>query len=57
MAINPYRLLCPSDRKIRRVYIHQPKNMDIIFLRALKIETVIGVFEWERQIKQTVVLD
>ncbi|OQY52696.1 MAG: dihydroneopterin aldolase [Candidatus Parabeggiatoa sp. nov. 2] len=31
--------------------------MDIIFLKALKIETVIGVFDWEREIKQTVVLD
>ncbi|MDM8557345.1 dihydroneopterin aldolase [Candidatus Parabeggiatoa sp. HSG14] len=31
--------------------------MDIIFLRALKIETVIGIFDWEREIKQTVVLD
>jgi dihydroneopterin aldolase len=31
--------------------------MDIIFLKALEIETVIGVFDWERQIKQTVVLD
>ncbi|KHD10695.1 dihydroneopterin aldolase [Candidatus Thiomargarita nelsonii] len=31
--------------------------MDIIYLRELKIETIIGVFDWERQIKQTVVLD
>ena len=31
--------------------------MDIVYLRDLKIETVIGIFEWERQIKQTVVLD
>jgi dihydroneopterin aldolase len=31
--------------------------MDIIYLNALKIETVIGVYDWERQIKQTVVLD
>ena len=31
--------------------------MDIIYLRELKIETVIGIFDWERQIKQTVVLD
>lgn len=30
---------------------------DIIFLRDLRVETVIGVFDWERQIKQTVVLD
>ncbi len=31
--------------------------MDIIYLRGLKIETIIGVFDWEREIKQTVVLD
>jgi len=31
--------------------------MDIIYLRELKIETIIGVFDWERKIKQTVVLD
>ncbi|CAL1241403.1 dihydroneopterin aldolase [Candidatus Methylocalor cossyra] len=31
--------------------------MDIIFLRGLQIETVIGVFEWERKIKQTIVVD
>ena len=31
--------------------------MDIIFLRGLQIETVIGVYDWEREIRQTVVLD
>ena len=31
--------------------------MDIIFLRDLRIETVIGIYDWEREIKQTVVLD
>ena len=31
--------------------------MDIIYLRDLRIETVIGVYDWEREIKQTVVLD
>jgi len=31
--------------------------MDIIYLRNLKIETVIGIYDWEREIKQTVVLD
>lgn len=31
--------------------------MDIIFLRELKIETVIGIYDWERKIKQAVVLD
>ncbi len=31
--------------------------MDIIFLRDLKVDTVIGVFDWERKIRQTVVFD
>ena len=31
--------------------------MDIIFIRELRIETVIGVYDWERQIKQTVCID
>lgn len=31
--------------------------MDIVFLRDLRIETVIGVYDWEREVKQTVVLD
>ena len=31
--------------------------MDIIYLRDLKIETIIGIFDWERSIKQTVSFD
>ncbi|HDN27359.1 MAG TPA: dihydroneopterin aldolase [Thioploca sp.] len=31
--------------------------MDIIYLKGLEIETIIGIFDWERKIKQTVVLD
>jgi len=31
--------------------------MDIIFLQALEVETVIGIYDWERKIKQKVVLD
>ena len=31
--------------------------MDIIFLRDLKVETVIGIWEWERKIRQTVAID
>lgn len=31
--------------------------MDIIYINDLRIETVIGIFDWERNIKQTVVLD
>ena len=31
--------------------------MDIVFIRELKIDTVIGIFDWERKIRQTVSLD
>jgi len=31
--------------------------MDRIFLDELKIETIIGIWEWERKIRQTVVID
>ena len=31
--------------------------MDIIFLQALEVETIIGIFDWERKIKQKVVFD
>lgn len=31
--------------------------MDIIFIHDLQIDTIIGIFDWERQIKQTVFVD
>ena len=31
--------------------------MDKIFLSELKIDTVIGIWEWERRIRQTVIVD
>jgi len=31
--------------------------MDIIFLHDLRVETVIGIWEWERKIYQTVAID
>lgn len=31
--------------------------MDIIYLHDLRIECIIGIWEWERRIKQTVILD
>ena len=31
--------------------------MDIVYIRDLKIETVIGVNDWEREVRQTVRLD
>lgn len=31
--------------------------MDIVFIRDLRIETVIGIYDWEREIRQTISLD
>jgi 7,8-dihydroneopterin aldolase/epimerase/oxygenase len=31
--------------------------MDIIFLRELKLTTLIGVYEWEKRVPQTLLLD
>ncbi len=31
--------------------------MEIVFIRELRADTVIGVYDWERSIRQTVVLD
>ncbi len=31
--------------------------MDIIFLNDLRIDTVIGIWDWERKIRQTVSID
>jgi dihydroneopterin aldolase len=30
---------------------------DIVFLRDLRIDTVIGIYDWERRMRQTVILD
>jgi dihydroneopterin aldolase len=31
--------------------------MDIVFLRQLRIDTVIGIYDWERKTRQTLVFD
>lgn len=33
------------------------KHPDTIFLRDLRIDTVIGIWDWERKIRQTVSID
>lgn len=32
-------------------------KIDIVFIKDLRVETVIGVYDWERKIKQTVHID
>ena len=31
--------------------------MDIVYVRSLEVKTVIGVYDWEREIKQPVIID
>jgi 7,8-dihydroneopterin aldolase/epimerase/oxygenase len=31
--------------------------VDKIFIHALKTEAIVGIFDWERQVKQSVVID
>lgn len=31
--------------------------MDIIFIHGLRIETIVGIYDWERRVKQSIVLD
>jgi dihydroneopterin aldolase len=31
--------------------------MDIVYLRGLRIDTIIGIYDWERRTRQTVILD
>ena len=33
------------------------EDMDIIYLHGLRIDAVIGIWDWERKIQQTVVID
>ena len=35
----------------------EQKMSDTIFLRDLRVETVIGIWDWERKIRQTVSID
>ena len=32
-------------------------TMDLVFIEDLRIQTVIGIFDWEREITQTISLD
>ena len=31
--------------------------MDIVFVEGLKVDTVIGIYDWEKKIRQDIVLD
>lgn len=31
--------------------------MDTVYIRELRIDTLIGIYDWEREVKQTLVID
>ena len=31
--------------------------MDIVYIRDLRVEAIIGIFEWEREVRQVISLD
>lgn len=40
-----------------RTETSQGTNVDKLFIRELKVETIIGFWDWERRVKQTVSID
>jgi dihydroneopterin aldolase len=40
-----------------RILVTGKALMDIVFIRELQIETVIGIYDWERKVKQIISLD
>ena len=46
-----------AARRARAAALEQRTTVDKIFLRELRIETIIGFWEWERRIKQVVTID
>lgn len=48
---------------MRIVHYHSPprpsseNRMDKIFISDLRINTVVGIYEWERRIRQSIILD
>lgn len=38
-------------------FIEADKAMDIVYLNELRIDTIIGIYEWERRTKQMIILD
>ena len=50
-------LLLYNDSLIHIINKPRESELDIIFLHGLKCECTIGVWEWEKQITQTLLLD
>jgi 7,8-dihydroneopterin aldolase/epimerase/oxygenase len=47
----------PVVKTDRTLFGYSAGGMDLIYIRDLKIDCVIGVFDWERRIRQSVTID
>ena len=45
------------DRRSSNDGVKIKSSMDKIFIHALKSEAIIGIYDWERQVRQTVIVD
>jgi 7,8-dihydroneopterin aldolase/epimerase/oxygenase len=48
---------CANRYTARVNFSHPSIGMDIVFLHGLKLNTVIGLWDWERRFKQTLIVD
>ena len=37
--------------------LYQSYDMDKVFIKNLQVETIIGIFDWEREVRQVVSID
>jgi dihydroneopterin aldolase len=44
-------------RSYTRPSIRYPTGMDIVFIEDLRIDAVIGIYDWERRVRQTLSFD
>jgi len=64
LAVKLYGIMRTRLEPARHLYysaavtrVFHRNGMDIIFLRDLRIDTVIGIYDWERSIRQTLSFD
>jgi len=48
---------CTNSSIIQPTTSHSPCSMDIIYLKDLRIDAIVGIYAWERRTRQTVIFD
>src|ERR1700750_101220 len=49
--------IAPRRGPCKALPLHQLISMDIVFIEDLRIDAVIGIYDWERRIRQTLSID